>query len=416
MSTDAKEDELCLKIFINKEKTKVLFAEAGSDFADVLLSFMMLPLGRIVKILERHYGDNAPTIGSLTTLYKGLSNPDTANLWTQYGKELLDNPRSLFDFSDLKVRVDDSHPSRNNFGKSYSEVFTQISTSFLFSDDLRLVPNVTGSILDTLDKLGIDVMETEGAEMINVTFGLKEIVDLLKASFASRTPLSDLILGNNQIGVKAEMLWRVTDEISLHQFRENAICCYGSMYLKVMFQKSTNKLLFAQAGKYFVYYLFCLFLIPLGTVEWLLLGNTCVNNIDNLYKSITGLIYPRGTGSRQQLLNPGVCNLYESVNIVHCSTDCDCDYSGDFVEQNVTGSGYRMYMVTDDLTVTHLSMSSTLPLLNQMKISLSDVEEVEFYVGKKELLSILKASLISNRALTDGLINPKFKEQPMPQV
>ncbi|KAL8474326.1 hypothetical protein ACS0TY_030965 [Phlomoides rotata] len=217
------------------------------------------------------------------------------------------------------------------------------------------------------------------------------------------------------------MLWRVTDEISLHQFRENAICSPTSMYLKVMFQKSTNKLLFAQAGKDFVYYLFCLLVIPLGTVEWLLLENTCVNNIDNLYKSITGLIYypkTKGTDSIQQLLNPGVCNLYKSVNIVHRSTDsCGCYYFGAYWEQNVvTGSGHRMYMVTDDLTVTHLSMSSTLPLLNQMKISLSDVEEVEFSVGKKELLSILKASLISNRALTDGLINPKLKEQPIPQV
>ncbi|KAL8478274.1 hypothetical protein ACS0TY_030248 [Phlomoides rotata] len=75
-------------------------------------------------------------------------------------------------------------------------------------------------------------------------------------------------------------------------------------------------------------------------------------------------------------------------------------------------------MVTDDLTVTHLSMSSTLSLLNKMKISISDVEEVGFRVGKKEVLSILKASLISTRALTDGLINPKLKEQeqPIPQV
>ncbi|KAL8474321.1 hypothetical protein ACS0TY_030962 [Phlomoides rotata] len=318
MSTDAKEDELSLKIFIDKEKTKVLFAEAGNDFADVLLSFMMLPLGRIVKLVD---GDNAPpTIGSLSTLYKGLTNPDTANLWTKYGKELLDNPRSNFDFSDLKVRVDDSHPSRNNFEGSCSE-------------------------------------------------------------------------------------------ISSH---ENAICFPVSMYLKVTFQKSTNKLLFAQAGKDFVDYLFGLLLIPLGTVEWLLLGNTCVNNIDNLYKSIADLIYPDPEGhyTLPLLLNPGV---YKSVNFVHCSTDLCCFHLDKFGEQTIV-AGYRMYMVTDDLTVTHLSMSSTLSLLNQMKISLSDVEEVGFRVGKKELLSILKASLISTRALTDGLINPKLKEQPIPQV
>ncbi|KAL8478273.1 hypothetical protein ACS0TY_030247 [Phlomoides rotata] len=340
MSTDAKEDELSLKIFIDKEKTKVLFAEAGNDFTDVLLSFMMLPLGRIVKLVD---GDNAPpTIGSLSTLYKGLTNPDTANLWTKYGKELLDNPRSNFDFSDLKVRVDDSHPSRNNFEGSCSEVFTEISTSFLFSDDLRVMPNVMGSILYTLDKLGIDVMDTQGAEMVNVTFGLKEIVDLLKASFASRTPLSDLILGKKQTVFKPEMLWRVTDEISSHQFNENAICFPVSMYLKVTFQKSTNKLLFAQAGKDFVDYLFGLLLIPLGTVEWLLLGNTCVNNIDNLYKSIADLIYPDPEGhyTLPLLLNPGV---YKSVNFVHCSTDLCCFHLDKFGEQNIV-AGYRMYM------------------------------------------------------------------------
>lgn len=42
---DAKEVEFTLKVRMNKQKTKVLFAEIESNLADVLLSFLTLPLG-----------------------------------------------------------------------------------------------------------------------------------------------------------------------------------------------------------------------------------------------------------------------------------------------------------------------------------------------------------------------------------
>ena len=44
---DGKEGEFSLKVMINRQKTKVLFAEVDSLFADILLSFLTLPLGRI---------------------------------------------------------------------------------------------------------------------------------------------------------------------------------------------------------------------------------------------------------------------------------------------------------------------------------------------------------------------------------
>ncbi|KAL8474335.1 hypothetical protein ACS0TY_030974 [Phlomoides rotata] len=71
MSDTAKDAKVSLKVMVNKEKTKVLFAEADCDFASVLISFLLLPLGRIVKLLEKHYGDKSPAFGSITSLYKG---------------------------------------------------------------------------------------------------------------------------------------------------------------------------------------------------------------------------------------------------------------------------------------------------------------------------------------------------------
>ncbi|KAI5407459.1 hypothetical protein KIW84_053644 [Lathyrus oleraceus] len=62
-----------------------------------------------------------------------------------------------------------------------------------------------------------------------------------------------------------------------------------------------------------------------------------------------------------------------------------------------------MYMVTDDLFVTPMSTISTMSYLKKSKIPLSDLEERVIKIGVNEGLSILKASLISKSALTNGL-------------
>ncbi|KAL8474308.1 hypothetical protein ACS0TY_030950 [Phlomoides rotata] len=385
--SDAKEVELCLKVFINKEKTKVLFAEVDNDFADVLLSFLTLPLGKIVKILEKHYGDKAPSIGSLTTLYNGLKSPDMVNLWEKRGKEVLNNAERVYEYSNLKFSVD-GKLSTYEFGELYDGVFTRNSASFIVCDDLRMLPNVSGSILQTLTKLGVDVMEMSGAVSGNVTFGLKE----KQTKFAT---------------IKSEA------GISLHQF-EKAANFFDSkkMILKVMSQKSSKKLLFAEAEEDFVEFLFSLLIIPLGIVEWLLGSNTCLNNIDNLYRSIADLIdekYLKGADAKDSLMKPKVNSVY-SDNCFLPLSEASFSRGSHLGRKQVLVAGSRMYMVTDDLTVTRLCMSSALSHLDQMKISLSDVEEVELHIGLEEALNIVKASLTSTCALTDGLINLKLKK------
>ena len=69
--SDAKKDiKFSLKATVNKKKGKVLFAQVDSAFADVLLSFLTLPLGTIVKALSK-CEDITPQFGSLTSLYSG---------------------------------------------------------------------------------------------------------------------------------------------------------------------------------------------------------------------------------------------------------------------------------------------------------------------------------------------------------
>lgn len=78
----SEEVKFSLKVVMNKEENKVLFAEVDSSLAEVLLSFLTLPLGTIVRLLVKHYANEPPSIGSLNTLYQGLVNLDSSNFWT----------------------------------------------------------------------------------------------------------------------------------------------------------------------------------------------------------------------------------------------------------------------------------------------------------------------------------------------
>lgn len=96
MSHLSKDVKLSLKVMINEQKTKVLFAEADSEFAEVMLGFLTMPLGEILSFLKMGYEEEEPVIGSLNTLYTGLLNLDNAHFWTDGGKKMLLNPRNSF--------------------------------------------------------------------------------------------------------------------------------------------------------------------------------------------------------------------------------------------------------------------------------------------------------------------------------
>ncbi|KAL6554123.1 hypothetical protein OROMI_019796 [Orobanche minor] len=193
--SDAKDVRFSLNIVTinNLQKTNVqVFAEADSDFADVLLSFLTLPLATIVRVLRTHYGDQAPPVGSLTSLYNGLANLDGGHFRTDSCKWMLLNPRSSSEpeCHKLKLNVDDTLWKNyrelaiwlsNYNGCGVGGVFTKRTATYIISDDLRMVP-VTGSLVQTLGKLGIK--NACLVESKNMDFGFNEILPLIEDSMS----------------------------------------------------------------------------------------------------------------------------------------------------------------------------------------------------------------------------------------
>ncbi|KAL3635476.1 hypothetical protein CASFOL_020023 [Castilleja foliolosa] len=381
MSDITKDVKFSLKVVINKQKTKVLFAEIDSDLADVLFSFLTLPLGKIVRILKKHYRDEAPVFGSITTLYDGLSNLESSHFWTEGGKQMLLNPTSSFidECRRLKLDIGDNQPIKyfscenlnsvhyraNNMAMYYDtvicdcgkqlkkeiqlknvsnvvggEVFTIRTATFILSDDLQILPNLR-----------------------NVTFGFNEIMDFFKYSLISPTPLTNVVL-KNQTKYEPGTLVHQIGKIS---------SCYSVLTLKAYLQKSTNKFLFAEAEEYFVEFLFSFLIISLGGVKRLL-GNTSLKNTDNLYQSLYTDEKFLSQG-QYKLRSPSIPYGYLSTNSIFTLTEEESPnlyyYKNSSTnEEYLTFSGGvscifksprghekymkgpRKYMVKDDLTVT----------------------------------------------------------------
>lgn len=64
-----------VKFLVDKEERKVVFGESGKEFVDVLLSFLTLPLGTVVRLLGKQ-----SSLGCFDGLYKSVENLDIAML------------------------------------------------------------------------------------------------------------------------------------------------------------------------------------------------------------------------------------------------------------------------------------------------------------------------------------------------
>ncbi|XP_031093782.1 uncharacterized protein LOC115998365 [Ipomoea triloba] len=227
----------------------------------------------------------------------------------------------------------------------------------------------------------------------------------------------------------------------------------SSVSLKLLIDKKTQKVIFAEAEKPFVDFLFHLMSLPLGTVIKLVSQKgAMVGSLGNLYSSIKNIsqTYLQPNLNRDVLLNPKIatpsfnvplllaagggasqakkfyvctgsngyacgrrsisedpkaicpnCRSYissEASYVAPVKADCssrDNESGGGFVKGVVT------YMVTDDLKVMTQSTISTITIMNDFNIKdFGSVEEKDVRVGVDEGLKLLKAALHTDSVLT----------------
>ncbi|XP_073158514.1 uncharacterized protein [Henckelia pumila] len=411
----AEEVKFSLKVVMIKGRNKVLYAEIDSDFADVILSFLTFPLGTIARLFIKHYG-NTPILGSLNSLYAGLFNLDGSHFGTEAGRLMLLNPRNASQFlcSTLKLQIDDTPPIKffacrthkcvsvyykmrclcpdstiNEiwiddffqylFRSGNGSVFTAKTTTFVLTDDLEMLINSPASIFQILRRNFIEDANT--LEEKTLIVGLKEIMELLKASLVSKTPLTDMVLPTRTM---AATLDGRTKYIAPAKYESDALPRTRTQTSQNMSSnsKKINVKAFVQKSSSRATTRLLEPLLPQGYLS--------LNRIFSLKEELPPSHY-------KGILGPLP---------IPAKSWIDPKGKGSFVKEART-----LFVVTDDLVVSTPSSISIISTLNQMKIPISDVEERELGIGMEEASSILQASLTSTYALTNGL-KPFLKRQP----
>ncbi|KAF8394967.1 hypothetical protein HHK36_018906 [Tetracentron sinense] len=455
--TNIQLQSISLKVLVDKEKNRVVFAESDKDFVDVLFSFLTMPIGTIIRLIRSQsfvFGT-----GCMNNLYESVDKLDVQHLCTPTCKTMLLSPRSSAETHSrsLKVNIDDTEPTQyyrcisgcvnsvyknvrcycgkmtereysiesSNPANGEKGVFVKEATRFMISDDLHVTLMSTMTSLSLLSKLGIKTRRSVEEKTVNIE---ENVLQLLMSLLSSETPLTNSVFLERVIVDQIQFDPRNTTQPIDER---DADSDDKKLRVKLLVSKSNNKVLYAEGREDFGDLIISFLTFPLGSIVDLLGGNSpwqCVNalyksvehlNINNLIKSDeckNMLIHPKLApyfGCDNQLLgieeaiHPHATSRQNYFHVLNPKLlTIDTRRGGGFLK------GPAMFMVTDDLVVTPLSSISA---INSFNVPLSDIEERVVTVGKKEALRLLKASLFSkSSALTDAFslkFRPKRPKQ-----
>ncbi|XP_042426170.1 uncharacterized protein LOC122014041 [Zingiber officinale] len=446
MATD--QQQITLKVFVNKTNNCVAFGESDLDFVDVLLSFLTLPVGTVVRLLNKQ-----SSLGCFDKLYQSVEQLDEKYLMTAACKSMLTNPvnSSGIKCQKLKINIDATGELYicSSSCCSYSSLsyysglkcqcgydMTKAITYDLNRDDVNYKEFhgvfVKGAKFVVTDALCITVIEDfistlnecrngdrNHLEERLVQIEREQVLSILKRSLISDTPLTDVLLQNEE---------DMTPEVSVPSVEK-------TVEIKSFDEEKMYKVLCALASQDFVDLIFSFLTFPLGSLKKHL-GNRCrIGCLDNLYGSAerlrsSGYVV---AGCEEKLLNPKlpphfncesqVIGVEEEKQVIYYICYYCCKLSDTFCKSHGHGRQAKLidpksrsrgtissqgsycqeltYMVTDQLVVTPLSLAEVISVRNEIS---DPIKMAELSIAEEEVLDFLGVVLTSNTALTDAFL------------
>ncbi|XP_009337559.2 uncharacterized protein LOC103930004 isoform X1 [Pyrus x bretschneideri] len=232
---------VCLKLLIDTKGKRVLFAEAGKDFVDFLLTILSLPLGTVIRLLSKD-----GMVGSLGKLYGSVESLSSTYMQPHFNKESLLKPKGTATIdvgADVlhMLTTDDSSAEKSIYGCrncccnyssrpivvtddpkatcpdcrssiTYPATFVHRSpaerttsgeggyvkgvVTYMIMDDLEVKPMSTISSVTMLNTF--NVKDVGALEEKEVHLSMEEGVKLLRVSLQSNLVLTTVFLDKNE--------------------------------------------------------------------------------------------------------------------------------------------------------------------------------------------------------------------------
>lgn len=235
-----------LRLLINQKTGKILYAEAGKDFVDLLFSFLTLPTGSVIKLLSQ-LNRSEKRVGCLTNLYSSVEK--LQNTFMDTDKSHLLDPKLMstlpngilriqsaptvyyvcgsqtnrggcYELSpptncggrthymttqsggrcpcgkDMSYPVQLQNPSAGNSNVDIAGSsgggggYVKETVTFIITNELDISSASTITSINLLNKLNVTDLSNLGERNVNV--GLKEALELLHASLISTTALDNV--------------------------------------------------------------------------------------------------------------------------------------------------------------------------------------------------------------------------------
>ncbi|KAJ0230902.1 hypothetical protein HA466_0304390 [Hirschfeldia incana] len=457
MAKSSEETKFTLKLVVDEEKKKVVFAEACSDFVDVLFSLLTLPMGTIVRLLENHRKSESVPIGCFSNLYKSVVDMSNDDFETEACKQMLLYPRSLWDVhcKRLKLNLHPTHGIKLFICSTYSickrcsyfstfrcgcgklmnretpyteksvvnnikdEVFVRGRSSFIITDDLKVAVRSTDLVLRNLNSVGCGDFDKVVERLVDV--GFDEVMTLLECIFSSNAPLTDTFLNRQCLqGVMKTCEAQSTDLGREIEASESEVVITFSAIVR----KHDMKVLYVECGEDFVDLLFSFLAVPLESVINISGDSSTFGCIGNLFKSFKVLsatevstskaVLPHYYTCPKQLLNI----IAEKPRTFQLSSNKDrvvlIDSKSHGGDQSSEGRGFvkrdTKFTVSDDLIITPMNSSSALCILKKLGSHAKDIQVQEISISKTQAANLLRASLMTSSPLNAALWNSTLKK------
>lgn len=143
---------ISLKLLIDKKANKVIFAEAGKAFVDILLYILSLPLATAISILTDEY-----MVGCLGDLYESIGKLGQSYMLTTQTKDSILNPQLSISAAELPLLPASSSRSSSGYsGYGNTEKgFVKGVVTYMVMDNLEVSPMSSISSVTLLNKFKI---------------------------------------------------------------------------------------------------------------------------------------------------------------------------------------------------------------------------------------------------------------------
>ncbi|XBJ05405.1 hypothetical protein VPH35_024200 [Triticum aestivum] len=403
---------VAVKLFIDKEKRNVLFAESDKEFVDVLFSFLTMPLGTIVRLFDKR-----SQVGCLDELYKSVESFGEDHFQTKACKAMLLSPLNAeaIDCNPLKVKIADENPMYRfpdaicgcgtivqyigecppvNGNSKEGGVYAVSIPKFIITDDLQVAPASTRVMFSLIEKYGITgkgEYPGEGAptQLCQVLLHFFQLIGLLRRALLTKQALTGLYF-NVAIPPNATDMCVLPESMLSKQALETDPK-FKAIKVRLVHAKD-DSLLYADVGQDFVDLVFGLLTTPVGAVLKTFSKLPQTGCIENIYKIVYLLLSPR-------LAPYFSCSSSNNVLRVE-ELSPRCLMIGFW-------GGPMNFMVTDDLHICPFCLINTLEFLRASKVPKGKLVEKDLTLNKTQVLKLVGAAFGTSKALSSVLLPSK---------